>query len=232
MVMPGSSIPTVVALTARSARSVASAKPRPPRSTTSSAPLPAPRIRVASASACSTVRLPTVTVRAPARRQVNTTACAAPPPPATTTSRPSIERSSTASTAAWNPGASLLKPTSRPSSLRTMLLTAPIACASGSTSSTNSATTCLYGAVTPRPSQSRPRAAAIAPSTSSGSSSRRMYSASIPAAANAALCMTTEWRRRSGLPRRATRRVTTPRRPGSGSGDGRAPPRPGTSRSG
>src|SRR6266849_3844171 len=34
------------------------------------------------------------------------------------------------------------------------------------------------------------------------------YSASIPAAANAALCMTTECRRRSGLPRRATRRVT------------------------
>ena len=53
------------------------------------------------------------------------------------------------------------------------LLTAPIVSASTSTVSHSPATTRLYGAVTPRPSQSGPRAARTASSTASGSSSSR-----------------------------------------------------------
>src|SRR5436190_5988586 len=53
-----------------------------------------------------------------------------------------------------------------------------------------------------------PRASATAPGTSSSSISPRTYSPSMPAAANAALCMTTECRRFKGLPRSTTRRVT------------------------
>ena len=51
-------------------------------------------------------------------------------------------------------------------------MTAPIVVASGSTSSTSPATTGLYGAVTPSPSQPGPRACRTASSTASGSSSR------------------------------------------------------------
>ena len=69
---------------------------------------------------------PTVTRAAPAVRHAYTTACAAPPAPATTTSAPASDRPIAASTPARKPGASLLNPTSRPSSVRTTLLTAPM----------------------------------------------------------------------------------------------------------
>ena len=163
--------------------------------------------RVASVSAAAAFRLPIVTDRAPAARQVYTTACAAPPAPATTTAAPSSVRPIARSTPARNPAPSLLNPTSRPSASLVTLLTAPIRSASDSVMSHRPATTRLYGAVTPSPSHSSVRAAATAASTSSGSSSRSSYRASIPAAANAASCMTCECRRRSGLPSSATRRV-------------------------
>ena len=92
----------------------------------------------------------------------------------------------------------------RPSSGRTTLLTAPIRAASGSTSSTRPATTFLYGAVTPSPNQSGPRAAvtaarprrARAPAARSGHRSRpRRTPRRAP---------TTECRRLSGLPSSAT----------------------------
>ena len=220
-------MPTVVALTARSAERRAAAKDGSPSATAATAPAPVPASRLATASADDSVRLPIVTRRAPARMQANTTAWAAPPAPATTTSRPARDRPSASSTPARNPGASVLKPTSRPSAVRTTLFTAPIAVASGSTSSQRPATTFLYGAVTPSPSQSGPRAAATASSTASASISSSSYRPSIPAAANAASCMTGEWRRRRGLPRSATRRVIAAR---GSAGDGPARPWPGTAR--
>ena len=173
MVVPGSSMPTVVALTARSADRSAclergvgqrhrGAGPRP----TAAEPLdererrrrrPVADRHPARAGAADRRTRPRGRRHRPRRRRRRH-------PPAAGPSR--------ARRRPGSPGASVLKPTSRPSSVRTTLLTAPIVAASASTSSTRPATTRLYGAVTPSPSQSGPRAARDgAGSTASGSSS-------------------------------------------------------------
>ena len=72
------------------------------------------------------------------------------------------------STPARKPGASVLKPISRPDADLATLLTAPMVAASASTMSHRPATTRLYGAVTWSPSQSGPRASSTAPSTAVG----------------------------------------------------------------
>ena len=84
-------MPTVVALTARSADRSASSNAGSSSATAAISP-PMSAKRSASAAAPATVRLPMVTRRAPRLRQANTTAWAAPPAPATTTSVPASDR--------------------------------------------------------------------------------------------------------------------------------------------
>ena len=110
MVIPGSSIPTVVALTARSADRSAVSNAGSASATAVREPVPTSRKRSTSAVADAAVRFPTVTRRAPARRQAKTTAWAAPPAPATTTSAPASGRPIASSTPAWKPGASRVEP--------------------------------------------------------------------------------------------------------------------------
>ncbi len=170
--IPGSTMPTVVALTARSASPSCLVNASSSSANASTRWSSDGRLCAASTAAADRSRLPTVTRSTPARRHACTIARATPPAPATTTFDPRSGKPIASSAPATNPGASVLIPTSRPSSVRTTLFTAPISSASVSTSSHSAATSGLYGAVTPRPSQSGPRASATAASTSSGSSSR------------------------------------------------------------
>ena len=127
IVTPGSSIPTVVALTARSAFMVAARNAGSSSATAARRRSPIVENRSSITAAARAVRLPTVTRAAPAWRQAYTTACAAPPAPATTTSAPAIGRPIASSTPARKPGASVLNPTSRAVGVLATLLTAPIA---------------------------------------------------------------------------------------------------------
>ncbi len=120
-------IPTVVALTANAAEAMA--LKRAGLSVVLGTTDPSGDRSAASRLARSSVRLATCTGPAPASSSAHTTARAAPPAPKTTAGRCSDD-APIPSTAAMNPGASVLKPTNEPSSRRTPLLIAPMAAGS------------------------------------------------------------------------------------------------------
>ena len=126
IVAPVSIIPTVVALTARSAdRERVAQTPRRPDRPPCDRPARRHAKRSRKLDRRRRRRFPTVTRLAPARRHANTTACAAPPAPATTTSVPPSGRAIASSTPARKPGASVLNPTRRPSSVRDHVVHGP-----------------------------------------------------------------------------------------------------------
>src|SRR6266545_893706 len=145
---------------------------------------------------------------------MTTSAAAAPAASAPSTAIPSTLDTPAARSASTMPGASVLSACQRPS-LRTSVLAAPSAPASGETVSATAMPTSLSGMVNDRPTHSGPRLATRSGSSVSAHSIAMYRQSRSPAAAYPELWITGESEWPTGLPATAARHIFAPARAAS-----------------